>query len=140
MTTAGNLCLAGTALALAAALGPMPTASAAVTSVSVSGGFGLGFVQYGTSCTYTVTVLGDSVGSLTDSVDGQPGGGTFGPVEQVSPGKFTADWAPTAPGRHLVAADGVADEVNVARGYDFGIICFTLPEYLEVPGLVSDGR
>ncbi|WP_327150206.1 hypothetical protein [Nocardia sp. NBC_01329] len=134
MTTA-HLRIAVTAIALATAtsVGPAPGASAAVSSVSVSGGFGLGFVQYGTSCAYTLTVLGDGVGVLEDRVNGQPGGGTFGPIEQVGPGKFTADWAPAVPGRHLVSADGVAAEVNVQKGYDFGIICFTLPEYLRLP-------
>lgn len=125
--------LTAAALTAATAFGPAPSASAAVSNVSVSGGFGLGFVQYGTSCTYTVTVLGDGVGVLEDRVNGQPGGGTFGPIEQVGPGKFTADWAPTVSGRHRVSADGVATEVNVQKGYDFGIICFTLPEYLRLP-------
>ncbi|WP_058856848.1 hypothetical protein [Nocardia jinanensis] len=135
MTTAAHLRIAiiAGALAAATAFGPAPGASAAVSSVSVSGGFGLGFVQYGTSCTYTVTVLGDGVSVLEDRVNGQPGGGAFGPIEQVGPGKFTADWAPTVSGRHLVSADGVAAEVNVQKGYDFGIVCFTLPEYLRLP-------
>ncbi|MGW5387371.1 hypothetical protein [Nocardia sp. NPDC003963] len=135
MTTTAHLRIAITAGAVTAAVafGPVPGASAAVSNVSVSGGFGLGFVQYGTSCTYTVTVLGDGVNALEDRVNGQPGGGTFGPIEQVAPGKFTADWAPAVAGRHVVSADGVATEVYVQKGYDFGIICFTLPEYLRLP-------
>jgi hypothetical protein len=133
MTTAAHTLLTACALATATLFGPAPGASAAVSNVSVSGGFGLGFVQYGTGCTYTVTVRGDGVGVLADRVNGQPGG-TFGPIEQVGPDTFTADWAPTMYGRHSVSADGVGTEVYVQKGYDFGIVCFTLPEYLRLPG------
>ncbi|MFI2231858.1 hypothetical protein [Nocardia testacea] len=134
MTTAAYPLLATCALAAATVFGPAPGASAAVSNVSVSGGFGLGFLQYGTGCTYTVTVRGDGVDALEDRVDGQPGGGTFGPIEQAGPGTFTADWAPTVSGRHVVSADGAATEVNVQKGHDFGLVCFTLPEYLHLPG------
>lgn len=133
MTTAAHMLLTACALAAATAFGPAPGASAAVSNVSVSGGFGLGFVQYGTGCTYTVTISGDGVGTLEDRVDGQPGG-TFGQIEQAGPGTFTADWAPTVSGRHSVSADGVGTEVYVQKGHDFGIVCFTLPEYLSLPG------
>ncbi|MGW0003253.1 hypothetical protein ACWDT6_05355 [Nocardia grenadensis] len=133
MTTAAYPLLTACALAAATAFGPTPVAAAAVTGVSISGGFGLGFVQYGVGCTYTVTVHGDGVGALEDRADGQPGG-TFGPLEQAGPGTFTADWAPTVPGRHSVSADGVGTEVYVQKGYDFGLVCLTLPEYLHLPG------
>ncbi|WP_063059495.1 hypothetical protein [Nocardia sienata] len=133
MTTAARTLLTTCALATVTAFGPAPGASAAVSGVSVSGGFGLGFVQYGTGCTYTVTIRGDGVSALEDLVNGQPGG-TFGPIEQAGPDMYTADWAPTVSGRHSVSADGVGTEVYVQKGYDFGLVCLTLPEYLRLPG------
>ncbi|MET8799878.1 hypothetical protein ABZV91_26215 [Nocardia sp. NPDC004568] len=67
-------------------------------------------------------------------MNGQPVGGTFGPIEQAGPGTYTADWAPATSGRHVVSADGAATEVYVQKGYDLGLVCFTLPEYLRLPG------
>ncbi|MEU1982171.1 hypothetical protein [Nocardia sp. NPDC019395] len=126
--------LSACALAAAAVFGLPATASAYITDIGVTGGFGLGFVQYGVGCTYTAVAAGapgDSV-SFTDQMNGQPGG-TFGPVEEEEPGLFTADWSPTVTGPHIVSAGGVSTEVNVQTGYDFGIICFTLPSYLRLP-------
>ncbi|WP_280398376.1 hypothetical protein [Nocardia carnea] len=121
-------------LAVAAAVGLPATASAAVTDIEIYGGFGLGFVQYGVGCTYTVTALGapgDRV-AFTDLANGRPGG-TFGPVVEEEPGVFSADWDPAVTGRHTLSAGGAATEVNVETGYDFGIICFTLPERVHLP-------
>ncbi|WP_280462949.1 hypothetical protein [Nocardia carnea] len=137
MNSSGNLRLGviACALATAAVLGHPATASADITDVGVSGGFGLGFIQYGVGCTYTVTATGapgDQV-VFADSVNGRPGGGTFGPVAEEEPGVFTADWNPTVIGRHTVSAGGAATEVDVQVGYDFGIICFTLPEWVHLP-------
>lgn len=137
MNPAGSLRVGVTACALAAAavLGMPATASAGITDVGVSGGFGLGYIQYGVGCTYTVTALGSPGDQVffTDSVNGQPGGGTFGAVGEEEPGVFTADWNPTVIGRHTVSAGGASTDVNVQVGYDFGIICFTLPEWVHLP-------
>ena len=137
MNSSGTRYIGVIACALAAAVFPgrPAAASAAITDVGVSGGFGLGFIQYGVGCTYTVTATGapgDQV-VFEDSVNGQPGGGTFGPVEEKEPGVFTADWNPAVLGRHTVSAGGAATDVNVQVGYDFGIICFTLPEWVHLP-------
>ncbi|MGI5216948.1 hypothetical protein [Nocardia sp. CA-290969] len=136
MNTSGSLRSGLTACALAAAVtfGSPTTASAAVTDIGVLGGFGLGFLQYGVGCTYTVAATGapgDRV-AFTDLVNGQPGG-TFGPVVEEEPGVFSADWDPAVTGRHTLSAGGVSTVVNVATGYDFGIICFTLPEQVHLP-------
>lgn len=136
MNTSGTQRFGLTACALAATVtfGLPGTAAAAVTDIEVYGGFGLGFVQYGVGCTYTVTATGspgDRV-AFADSVNGQPGG-TFGPVVEEEPGVFSADWDPAVTGRHTLSAGGFATEVNVETGYDFGIICFTLPERVHLP-------
>lgn len=137
MNSSGRLRFTLTACSLttAAVLGLPAIATAAITDIDVSGGFGLGFIQYGVGCTYTVTATGapgDSV-AFADSVDGRPGGGTFGPVTEEEPGVFTADWNPTAIGEHLLSADGATTEVDVHVGYDFGLVCFTLPEWVRLP-------
>lgn len=137
MNSSGSLRAGITACALAVATviaQPAP-AAAYITDVGVSGGFGLGFIQYGVGCTYTVTAVGAPGEQVTfqDSVNGQPGGGTFGPVTQEEPGVFTADWHPTAIGPHTVSAGGASTNVDVQVGYDFGIICFTLPEWVHLP-------
>ncbi|MFI5717975.1 hypothetical protein [Nocardia sp. NPDC051750] len=136
MNSAGSIRSGLTACALAAAavFGLPATASATITDVAIYGGFGLGFVQYGVDCTYTVTATGAPGDAVTfvDQVNGQSGG-TFGPVEEEEPGVFSADWSPAVTGRHTVSADGASTTVNVATGYDFGIICFTLPEHVHLP-------
>ncbi|MBF6352768.1 MULTISPECIES: hypothetical protein [Nocardia] len=137
MNSSGNLRagIAACTLAAAAVLVQPVTASAYITDIGVSGGFGLGFIQYGVGCTYTVTAVGapgDRV-FFQDSVNGQPGGGTFGPVAEEEPGVFTADWSPTVIGQHTVSAGGATTEVDVHVGYDFGIICFTLPDWVHLP-------
>lgn len=144
MSSAQSTGIAAGAVALAAAavFATAPTAAAGIGEVSVSGGFGLGFLQYGTGCTYTVTAAGDPGAggiTLTDVVDGYGTGGSFGPVEEVEPGVFAADWTPAVTGRHvLTAGRGPADAgastwVNVAVGYDLGLVCATLPETVRLP-------
>ncbi|WP_459547480.1 hypothetical protein [Nocardia sp. X0981] len=119
------------ALAATAVLATAPTAAARSGEVAVSGGFGLGFLQYGTGCTYTVTAIGapgaDGI-TLTDAVDGYDTGGAFGPVEEVEPGVFAADWTPLVTGRHVLSAGmGASTAVNVVVGYDLGLVCAALP-------------
>ncbi|MEU4315561.1 hypothetical protein [Nocardia sp. NPDC024068] len=142
MTTAASFRIGLTTLAItAAAAGFAPTAAADVTAVRVTGGFGLGFIQYGVGCTYTVVVAGDPGAGVTlqDWVNDTPGGGTFGPVTEDEPGIYTADWRPTVIGRHLVSAgpdrfrEGASTVVNVEVGHDFGLVCLTLPETLDLP-------
>ena len=122
-TLCATLALIGGALVAAA-----PGAVAAPTGIAVSDGFGLGFLQYGTGCTYTVTVRGDHPGALWDQ-----GGGTFGPVTQEEPGVFTADWTPHATGKHLLSAGAVSTEVNVVTGRDLGLVCVAVPPGLRLP-------
>lgn len=125
------------ALAATAVFATAPTAPARSGEVAVSGGFGLGFLQYGTGCTYTVTAAGDPGDrgiTLTDMVDGYGPGGAFGPVEEVEPGVFAADWSPTVTGRHVLSAGmGASTTVNVVAGYDLGLVCVALPETLSPP-------
>lgn len=125
------------ALAAAAVFAAAPTGAARSGEVAVSGGFGLGFLQYGTGCTYTVTAAGnpgDGGITLSDVIDDSGPGGIFGPVEEVEPGVFAADWTPIVTGRHVLSAGtGASTVVNVVVGYDLGLVCVALPETLSPP-------
>ncbi|MGW0181118.1 hypothetical protein [Nocardia sp. NPDC003345] len=130
-----------TAAIVAAAAAFAPAASADVSGVRVTGGFGLGFLQYGVGCTYTAVAAGAPGGGITfqDWVNDSPGGGTFGPVSEDEPGIYTADWRPAVIGRHIVSAgpdrfrEGASTVVNVEVGHDFGLVCLTLPQRLRLP-------
>ncbi|MBL1077118.1 hypothetical protein JK358_22220 [Nocardia sp. 2] len=126
LTTA--LAAIAAALVLAA-----PNASAFVWRVDVSPGLavGLGTSQYGSGCSYTVTVQGWS-GDHAWLYD-TGGFGTFNPqtVTIGSDGRGTSTWTPHTTGWHRVWADSYyggagSDWINVGTGINLGSACVVL--------------
>lgn len=131
------------AIVSAASLLTAPTASAYITAIAPTPGIGLGDTDYGTGCTYKVTITGDpgdKVYWVEDQVfvNGQwdhPATGVFGPVTEIAgqPGKFTVDWTPNAKGEHYLGAghnqyrEGASVKVTVGTGQNLGSSCVALP-------------
>lgn len=105
-----------------------PNASAWVSNVSVSSGnsFGLGSAQYGTNCSYTVTVEGSAYESVWLF---STNAGTFNPqnFNLGSGGKGTTSWTPTSTGWHGIQAWSYNGSqwtwVNVGTGINLGSAC-----------------
>ncbi|MEC3917678.1 hypothetical protein VMT65_26465 [Nocardia sp. CDC153] len=105
-----------------------PDASAYVSSVNVSSGssISLGGGNYGTNCSYTVTVNGspNEYVWLYDS-----GAGSFNPQQFSlgSGGTATSSWTPTSTGQHFVQAWSYNGSqwtwVTVGQGINLGSAC-----------------
>ncbi|MEV6769554.1 hypothetical protein AB0N05_13095 [Nocardia sp. NPDC051030] len=117
------------ALAAAAVL-IAPSADAQVWRVSVASGssIGLGSSQYGSGCSYTVTVEGRSGDTAWFYDTGAYG--TFSPqsVTIGSNGQATTSWTPQASGWHRIYADSyygaaATDSFQVGTGINLGSAC-----------------
>lgn len=105
-----------------------PDASASVWNVSVAPGasVGLGGTQYGTSCSYTVTVEGTAFENVwfDDNIGGTVNPGT---VNLGSSGRATVTWMPYVPGWHRIDAwtphNDMGAWVNVGTGINLGSAC-----------------
>ncbi|MGX1808372.1 hypothetical protein ACWIGI_21855 [Nocardia sp. NPDC055321] len=107
-----------------------PGANAQVWRVDVSAGtsIGLGTSQFGSGCSYTVTVQGrPGDGAWFYDVEGY---GTFSPqwVSIGADGRASTTWTPHSAGWHRIYADSYyggasSGSINVGTGINLGSAC-----------------
>ncbi|WP_280430431.1 hypothetical protein [Nocardia brasiliensis] len=115
-------------ISVAAVTVAAPSTSADIWQATVSPGMsvGLGGTQYGTSCTYTVTVEGSRWTNVwfDDNVSA-----SFAPISinLGSSGRATTSWTPHAPGWHRIDVWSPDSDrgiwVNVGIGINLGSAC-----------------